>query len=133
MRFLLIGFLLGTALCANAFGQGRIATPERPTINSSTSTAQSMGDGDSGVYSQSVTGQVVSLDPTDNSLVVNLKGKQVTVLIQKDTRMRADKNTDLADKAGISLADYKPGQMVKIIYRVSDNKTLEVRLKRPKS
>jgi hypothetical protein len=47
--------------------------------------------------------------------------------------MRADKNTDLGGKADLSLADYKPGQTVKIIYRVSDNKTLEMRLRRPKS
>jgi hypothetical protein len=133
MRLLLIGFLLGTALGINAFGQGRIVASERPTINTSTSTAESMGAGESGVYSRSATGQIVSLDPADNSLVVNLKGKQQVLLIEKDTRMRADKNTDLGDKTGLSLADYKRGQTVKIIYRVSDNKILEVRLKRPKS
>jgi hypothetical protein len=65
--------------------------------------------------------------------MVNLRGKRVEFLIQKDTRMRADKNTDLGGKADLSLADYKPGQTVKIIYRVSDNKTLEMRLRRPKS
>lgn len=133
MKSLLISLMFAIALCVNAFGQGRVVVPERPSITNTSSRADSMGAGDSGVYSKSLTAQVLSLNPVDNSMVVNLHGKQVEFLIQKDTRLRADKNTDLGGKTDIALADYKPGQTVKIIYRVADNKTLEIRLKRPKS
>lgn len=133
MKILLSGFLLGTALCAAAFGQGRVVVPERTTVTNTTAVAGTMGSGDPAIYSQSLTAQILALDPVANSVVVNLNGKRVQFLIQKDTRMRADKNTDLAGKADLSLADYKAGQTVKIIYRVSDNKTLEMRLRRPKS
>ena len=134
MKVLLSGLLLGTALCASAFGQGRaVAVPERTSVTNPANSSQSMGAGDPAIYSQSIIAQILSLDPDGNSVMVNLHGKRVEFLIQKDTRMRADKNTDLGGKPDLSLADYKPGQTVKIIYRVSDNKTLEMRLRRPKS
>jgi hypothetical protein len=133
MKLLLIGCLLGTAFYANALGQGRVAVPDRASVTNTSAAAQTMGTGDPTIYSRSVNGQILSLDTADNSVVVNVQGKRVQFLMQKDTRMRADKSTELAGKTDISLADYKPGQTVKIIYRVSDNKTLEVRLRRPKS
>ena len=133
MKSLFIGFLLLTAGGASVFGQGRIAAPERPITSNTSSPSQTMGTGDQDIYSHSLTAQILSLDPVANSVVVDSRGKRLQFLVQKDTRMRADKNTDLAGKTDLSLADYKAGQTVKIIYRVADGKLLEVRLKRPKS
>ena len=133
MKLVLIGLLMATALCVNAFGQSRVPVPDRNTINSASSNGQTMGPGDSGAYSHSVSGQIVTVDAAENAMVVNLQGKRMQLFIEKDTRLRADKNTDLAGKTDISVADYKPGQTVKIIYRIVDSKILEVKLKRPKS
>jgi hypothetical protein len=133
MKLVLIGLLLGTALCANAFGQSRVPVPDRNTINNPSSNEQTLGPGDSGAYSHSVSGQIVTVDAAENAMVVNVQGKRMQLFIEKDTRLRADKNTDLAGKTDISVADYKPGQTVKIIYRIVDSKILEVKLKRPKS
>ena len=133
MKLVLIGLLMGTALCANAFGQSRVPVPDRNTINNPSSNGQTLGPGDSGAYSHSVSGQILTVDAAENSMVVNLQGKRMQLFIEKDTRLRADKNTDLAGKTAISVADYKPGQTVKIIYRIVDSKILEVKLKRPKS
>lgn len=135
MKLLFSGFLIATALGAGAFAQGRVvAAPERPSLanNNAPTTSQTMGAADPAVYSQSLTALILSLDPDANALVINLHGKRVQFLVEKDTRLRADKNTELAGKTDLSLADYKPGQTVKIIYRVEDYKPLEVRLKRPK-
>jgi hypothetical protein len=137
MKLVLVGLLLGTALCVNALGQGsRVPVPERNPINNPSangSNGQTLGPGESGAYSHSVSGQVLTVDSAGNSMVVNLQGKRMQLLIQKDTRLRADKNTELAGKTDISVADYKPGQTVKVIYRIADSKILEIKLKRPKS
>ena len=94
---------------------------------------ESMGR-DPDVYSRSVTGRILKVDRARGLLMIEGAGKtQLTFSVDEKVRARADKDTPLAGRKDLSLTDYTPGQVVKVSYRVSDNKALEVRLKRVKS
>jgi hypothetical protein len=81
-------------------------------------------------YSHSITGKVLRVNDADGSIVIEKSnGGSVAYFVDQKTRKRADKKTELAGKRDISLVDYKPGQVVRITYRIADNKALEVRLK----
>lgn len=129
MRKLLAATLLVMGLSAMAFAQqdeGRRA-PARPGGQPMTASGP---DRDSQPYSRSMTGKVLKVSTVENVIVIDApKAGAVKFALNKDVRTRADKNTDLADRKDISLTDYKPGQLVKVTYRLSDYKVLEIRLK----
>src|SRR6185295_1662754 len=114
-------------LCTLALAQqneGRNATARPGSLSVEVPT------GDSRPYSRTVTAKLLRVESQDNILVVeDPKGGPLQVIVSKDTRLRADKKTELADKKDLTLADYKPGQFVKLTLRIEDNKVLEVRLK----
>jgi hypothetical protein len=129
MRKLLAAALLVMGLSAMAFGQqdeGRNAPARaggQPMVTPGP-------DRDAQPYSRSMTGKVLKVSATDNLIIIDSpKTRTVEFALNKDVRTRADKNTDLADRKDISLADYKPGRLVKVTYRLSDYKVLEIRLK----
>jgi hypothetical protein len=89
---------------------------------------------DPDVYSRSVTGTILKVDSTRGLLMIESAGKtQLTFIVDEKVRARADKDTPLGGRKDLSLTDYTPGQVVKVSYRVADNKALEVRLKRTRS
>jgi hypothetical protein len=129
MRKLLAVALLLMGLSVAAFAQqmeGRNATARaggQPIVASAPDT-------DNRPYSRAIIGKVVSVDTENNEIVVDQpKVGAIRFALSKNTRIKADKNTGLADRRDISLADYKPGQIVKVTYRLADNKVLEIRLK----
>lgn len=129
MRKLFAAVLLLMGLSVVAFAQrdeGRNA-PARPGGGVLVAPAP---DTDNRPYSRAIIGKVVSVDTEKNEIVVDeTKTGAIRFALSKNTRIKADKNTDLADRRDISLADYKPGQTVKVTYRLADNKVLEIRLK----
>ncbi|MDQ2856097.1 MAG: hypothetical protein M3R68_07190, partial [Acidobacteriota bacterium] len=87
-------------------------------------------DRDAQPYSRSMTGKVLKVSAEENLLIIDSpKIGAIKFALNKNVRTKADKNTELSDRRDISLADYKPGQIVKVTYRLSDNKVLEIRLK----
>ena len=130
MKKLIIASLLLLPLTAAAFAQtpeGRTAPPRPGSLEVTVPT------GDQQPYSKSVTGKILRITAEDDAFVIDEpKMGQMKFVVNKDTRIRADKKTELGDKPDIKLSDYKPGQMLKVIYRVSDLKVLEVRLKESK-
>ena len=132
MRLLLIiGMLLAFGATVLAQGGGRtIGAPSSPTINPMT---ERLGE-DQAPYSRSLVGTILSVDAASGSVVIeNSRKARMEFTVDKKSRMRADRNTDLAGRTSLSLVDYKPGNPVKLIYRVSDHKVLEVRLRRPEN
>ena len=129
MSKLLVSLLFVCGCCTLALAQmneGRNA-PARPG-----SLTVEVPSGEIRAYSRTVTGKVLRVETEDNVLVIeDLNGKPVHVILSKDTRLKADKKTELADKHDLTLADYKAGQFVKLTLRIEDNKVLEVRLKPP--
>jgi hypothetical protein len=129
MRKLIVAALLVMGLSAVALAQqneGRNA-PARSTGGVLIAPAP---DTDNRPYSRAFTGRVLTVNTETNEIVVEQpKVGAIRLALNKSTRIKADKNTDLADRRDLSLADYKPGQTVKVTYRLSDNKVLEIRLK----
>lgn len=83
---------------------------------------------------QSLEGQVVRVSAADNLLVVEQKktGKLYNIRLDQATKLKADKQTELAGREGLGVADFKPGQTVRITYAFPGPKVLEVRLRRKK-
>jgi hypothetical protein len=83
---------------------------------------------------RSVTGRVMQVFQSDHALtLVRKNGKQVRFVVNSRTRLRADKQTDLADRKTLTLTDFKPGQTVKITYYTDSGSVTEMRLRRPKN
>jgi hypothetical protein len=81
---------------------------------------------------RSVTGKLLGVNVANHFIVVQLKNSPATeFLITEKTRKTADKKTELAGRKDLTLADYQPGQTVKITFRGEDGKAIEIRLKRP--
>jgi len=128
MKKLLVSvlFICGFSVLATAQprDEGRNA-PIRPG-----SITTEVPTGDTRPYSRTVTGKVIKVDGDDGFMVVeDPKSGPLKVILSKDTRLKADKKTELGDKKEIAFTDYKAGQTVKLTLRVYDNKLLEVRLK----
>jgi hypothetical protein len=137
-NFLLISLFLLLPLAAQA------QTPKisQPTSDGTTresgtirqpSTA-SMGDGRSPYDNlHTITGRVVQVSQPDNALtIVRPNGKQIRLILNSKTRLRADKGTELADHRTLTLADFKSGQTVKVTYFMDRSVVTEVRLSRLK-
>ena len=81
---------------------------------------------------RSVTGKLLEVNVTSHFIVVQLKNSPATeFLITEKTRKTADKKTDLAGRKDLTLADYQPGQTVKITFRGEEKVAVEIRLKPP--
>src|SRR2546423_4750070 len=107
---LLISFLL--LLTAGAQAQTGRPAPERSTPEVRTSSyPDSIPSTDSPYHTQTISAKVVRISERERALVVeNKDGQKVKFVVNKKTRLRADKQTELADRKTISLADFKPGQ-----------------------
>ena len=116
-----------------AFGTSAYAQMDRSRSATKNNPMEEKSDADQ-PYSRSVTGKILAVNADNSSVAIeNSKKGRMEFVVDKKTKMKADKDTGLAENKSISLNDYKPGDPVKIVYRVSDNKVLELRLKRPEN
>ena len=130
MKKLFVTILFVLAMSVAAFSQAREGVRADPRPGSIT-TAESTGAVRQ--YSKSITGKLLRVDADNNEIIVqDVKTGQRRYLVEKDTRIKADKKTELGDKKDIKLADYKEGETVKLTIRLQDGKLLEVRLKETK-
>jgi hypothetical protein len=84
-------------------------------------------------YSRTLTGKVSEVVDDGKAIVVDwADGTHSKYFIGEKTRLRADKETPLAGRKDLTLADYRPGQTVTLTLRNSDRQVLEVRLRRGK-
>jgi spermidine/putrescine-binding protein len=121
-------FILVMSIAAFAQANEGLRAPARP---GSIETAQATGAVRQ--YSKSITVKLLRVDTDNNEIIVqDVKTGQRRFLVEKDTRIKADKKTELGDKHDIKLADYKEGQTVKLTIRLEDGKLLELRLKETK-
>lgn len=129
MRKLIASMVLICGVCTLALAQqseGNRAPPRPGSLTISVPT------GAVREYSRTFNGKLLEVDTDRNQFVfADSKGGSATLVVSKDTRLKADKKTELADKRDIVLADFKPGQFVKLTLRVEDQKVLELRLKPP--
>jgi hypothetical protein len=81
---------------------------------------------------QALTGQVVEVFAGERRLVVEseLSGKLYNVRLADGTKLSADKGTELAGKKVLAITDFKPGQLVRVVYKTPGPHVREVRLRR---
>ena len=79
-------------------------------------------------------GKIERLRADENALVIRDEktGGLTTFWLDEGTKFKADKGTDLAGRKSLSLEDFRAGQPVRLKYRPSDGKTLELRLRTDK-
>ena len=71
---------------------------------------------DKAPYSRSLVGKILSVDLASGSVVIeNSRKARMEFTVDQKSRMRADRNIDLAGRTNLSLVDYKPGNPVKLI------------------
>lgn len=82
----------------------------------------------------SMEGQIVRVSTADRKLVIEeVKSKKFyNILLHGDTKLKADKHTELAGLDKLSVSDFKPGHRVKITYAGLGPKVLTVRLLKKK-
>ncbi len=80
---------------------------------------------------RTVKGTIASLELEERRLVVeDKKGKRVALKLTDETKYKADKKTELADRKDLSARDFKQGQLVRVLYDTKEEAALEVRLAR---
>lgn len=83
---------------------------------------------------KSFTGTILEIRLDARALVVEESdGKRISFKVDDRTAFKADKKTELEGRKTLKLEDFEKGQPVKVTFRASDNKVLEVRLKHLKS
>lgn len=78
-------------------------------------------------------GTISQIRLDSHEMVVEVDGKQVGFKLDDRTAFKADKKTELAGRKKLKLDDFEMGQPVKITFRASDFKVVEVRLRYVKS
>lgn len=75
--------------------------------------------------------KIIDIDTDYGTIAVeDKKGNRMQFIINKKTRLKADKQTDLADKKKIELADFKNGQRVTVTFQLGGKTATEVKLRR---
>jgi hypothetical protein len=106
------------------------AAPNNPGVH------QTLGSRDPEMErSRTIKGKIERLRAGDDALVIRDEktGKLFDFSLDPKTKIRADKGTDLAGRKNLSLVDFREGQAVRLKYRPSDGKPLELRLRAVKS
>src|SRR5205085_8868732 len=82
----------------------------------------------------SLEGRVFEINAAANRIVVEQEksGKLFNIPLSPKTKLRADNQTELAGRTNLNIADFKPGQFIRITYSNPDPKVIEVRLRRKK-
>ncbi len=77
------------------------------------------------------TGKILEISLDSHLLVVeNKDGKNVQFKLDDHTKFKADKKTELQGRKNLKLDDFEKGQTVNVVFSPSDNRVVEVRLRR---
>jgi hypothetical protein len=130
MRLVALLFFFAVPTLTWGQGSGSRTEPSRPATNpAETGIAPSPFE-----VSRSVTGKILEIHLDSHTLVVeDQDGKRGAFKLDGNTEFKADKKTELGGRKNLKLDDFETGQMVRVTFRASDNKVLEVRLRRVKS
>ncbi len=122
-RILALTLVVTTLLSGAAFSQG--SGPSRPPSSTS-----GIPRGESAfAVTRTVKGTIAELNAEERRLVVeDNKGNRHSLKISDETRFKADKKTELAEKKDLALGDFQTGQLVRVLYRPADETAIELRL-----
>lgn len=127
------GMFLLALSCAPA-ARAQLVRPGSPVPNNP-GVNQTMGTHDPKIdQSRTLDGKIERLRADENAIVIRDEktGKLLSFSLDAKTKLKADKGTDLAGRKNLSLADFRAGQPVRVKYRPTDGKPLELRLRADK-
>jgi len=82
---------------------------------------------------KTIAGELVEVKASSNAISLkNKDGKVFDFTLDSKTKLKADKNTELADKKPIELSDFQAGENVEVTVDLSSQRVSELRLKRQK-
>ena len=78
-----------------------------------------------------LTGEITAVLPSKGAVFIrdDRNGKSYEFFLTRETRLRADKGTELAARKNLSLSDFKAGQAVRLKFRLADAEPVELRLR----
>jgi hypothetical protein len=120
-------------LSSPARAQRMSPPPNNPNNPNPRTYTEHTGSEGSPFKTRTVAGELVEVKADSNS--ISLKGKDGKVLafdLDPKTKLKADKNTELADKKSIELGDFQAGQSVEVTIDIASHRVSELRLKRQK-
>jgi hypothetical protein len=81
------------------------------------------------VANDDMKGKITAIDAAANFVTVeDKKGKAFTFKIAGESKLKADKWSELGEKKKLALSDFQVGQKVKVVYRESDSMAMELKL-----
>lgn len=135
-KFVLPGSLFLCALAAAPAARGQVAHPAPYSTSLPEESYARMGSDDSRLIAATgeLTGEVTGVLAAKNAVLVrdDKTGKNYEFFVTGETRLRADKGTQLAALRKLSLSDFRAGQIVRLKFRLADAETVELRLRADK-
>ena len=96
-------------------------------------THDTIGVGDTYVSTRSLMGEVREVNLDEGYIVIDSKRGAAKFHVGNKTRFRADKDSPLGGKKGLTLEDFQKGQTVKVTFWPQNFNATEVRVRQPKS
>ena len=104
---------------------------KRPDIPGQTTDGSSAANSTPFAVLSSFAGKISEIGLDSHLLVVEDRdGKSVRFEIGDRTKFKADKKTEFEGRKNLKLDDFEKGQTVKVVFNPSDNRVVEVRLRR---
>lgn len=123
-RILVVTLIVATLFTTAALAQGSGAGGRQPSPTSGVPREESAF-----TVTRTVKGTIADLNLEERRLVVeDKKGNRHSLKVSDETRYKADKKTELAEKKDLALRDFQTGQLVRVTYRSEDETAVEVRL-----
>lgn len=120
-----VALLLASSAAAWAQGSGSTA-PERPGASGP------VVPDDNFTTVRQLDGTLASVDEREGVITLDEKqsGRRLTFRVDSRTKLKAEKNTSLGSRRDLTLADFKPGQTVRIAFRTADRVVVELKLRK---
>lgn len=81
------------------------------------------------VVNDDLKGRITGINAAANLLAVEDKeGKVFTFKIVAESKLKADKKSELGERKNLTLNDFQVGQPVKVVYRETDSAAMELKL-----
>lgn len=78
---------------------------------------------------RTIIAKIAEVNVEAGTLVLETDGKFAKIRIDRGTKLKADKKTELGSKKRLSLADFAVGQTVRVTFIPSEDRIIEVRLR----
>lgn len=130
-RIHLAGLVFVLALPGAAFAQGSGSVhPPRPNPSASGAIEDTTSLHPFAV-TQSAKVKVIDTKADQHLLIVeDQDGKRHDLKVDSNTRFKPERKKDLSEKQDLSVADLRPGQALKVTFRISDGTATEIQLRK---